>query len=141
MSKLTISEENESTVTVLNLRGALTEGQGVRELGRKLRRLSYVDRNDVLLNFFGVTKLDEAGMKLLLDTAASHGTALQRLKISHFDSTPGKMSCEVLTLTHLMTSVDIHDDNASALLSFHNDWLDRRRLVRQRAASNLAVAA
>lgn len=130
MSKLTIREVNEDPVTVLNLRGSVTEGQGVRELGRKLRRLFYVNRLDVLLNFTGVTKIDEAGMKLILDTVGTHGDSPQRLKISHFDSSPGKMRCEILTLTHLMTSIDIYGDDASALLSFHNDGLDRKRIGR-----------
>lgn len=133
MSKLRINTRSNLNVTILDLSGELTAGYGARTLSRKLRRLEMNSQHHILLNFTRVTGLDEAGMKTLANCLQNRVAADRHVKLFGVDERPGKMTTELLTLTHLLTSFDVFNDEKTAISSFNEQDLDRltRQLIRR----------
>ena len=106
-----ISERLNGDVTVLDLAGNLTFGEGTALLRREVRRLVDEGRRKVLLNFASVRFLDSAGMGELI----SGYTALRReggqLKLANLR--PNVM--ELMVLTNLVTILDVYDSESRAI--------------------------
>ena len=124
MSKLTITTRRMENVTILDLAGDLTVGNGTRGLTRKLSRLNLNGDHHVLLNFSRVTAFDESGMNALADCLQNRVRGDNHVKVFGVDQRPGKMFTQLVTLTHLLTFFDVFEDEGSALRSFEGQDAD-----------------
>ena len=101
-------------VTILDLSGRITLGEGSVQLRDAIRDLIGKGQKHVLLNMGDVNYIDSSGLGELVSaytTVKNQGAALKLLKLT-------KKVHDVLQLTKLYTVFDIYDDEASAIASF-----------------------
>ena len=111
---LTIASREVDGVTVLDLSGRITLGEGSVQLRDAIRDLISKGQRNVLLNLSEVNYIDSSGLGELVSaytTAKNQGATLKLLKLT-------KKVHDLLQLTKLYTVFDIHDDEASAIASF-----------------------
>jgi anti-sigma B factor antagonist len=101
-------------VTVLDLSGRITLGEGSVQLREAIRDLISKGMKSILLNLGDVNYIDSSGLGELVGaytTAKNQGAALKLLNLT-------KKVKDVLQLTKLYTVFDIYDDEASAIASY-----------------------
>jgi len=101
-------------VTVLDLSGKITMGEGDIKLREAVHALLEEGRKHLVLNLQGVSYMDSAGvgeMVACYKRAAEKGASLKLLKPS------GKVQ-DLLILTRLQEIFDIYRDEREALTSF-----------------------
>jgi len=101
-------------VTVLDLSGRITLGEGSVQLRDAIRDLISKGQKKILLNLGEVNYIDSSGLGEMVSaytTARNQGAALKLLKLT-------KKVHDLLQLTKLYTVFDITDDEASAISSF-----------------------
>jgi anti-sigma B factor antagonist len=101
-------------VTVLELSGRITLGEGSVQLRDAIRDLIAKGQRSILLDLGEVTYIDSSGLGELVSaytTARNQGASLKLLKLT-------KKVHDLLQLTKLYTVFDIYDDEASAIASF-----------------------
>jgi anti-sigma B factor antagonist len=101
-------------VTVLDLSGRITLGEGSVQLRDAVRDLITKGQKSILLNLGDVNYIDSSGLGELVGaytTARNQGATLKLLKLT-------KKVHDLLQLTKLYTVFDIHDDEASAIASY-----------------------
>jgi anti-sigma B factor antagonist len=101
-------------VTVLDLSGRITLGEGSVQLREAIRDLISKGLKNILLNLGDVNYIDSSGLGELVGaytTAKNQGAALKLLNLT-------KKVKDVLQLTKLYTVFDIYDDEASAIASY-----------------------
>jgi anti-sigma B factor antagonist len=101
-------------VTVLDLSGRITLGEGSVQLREAIRDLISKGLKNILLNLGDVNYIDSSGLGELVGaytTAKNQGAALKLLNLT-------RKVKDVLQLTKLYTVFDIYDDEASAIASF-----------------------
>ena len=111
---LTIASREVDGVTVLDLSGRITLGEGSVQLRDAIRDLISKGQKNILLNLGEVIYIDSSGLGELVSaytTARNQGAALKLLKLT-------KKVHDLLQLTKLYTVFDISDDEASAIASF-----------------------
>ena len=111
---LTIASREVDGVTVLDLSGRITLGEGSVQLRDAVRDLITKGQKSILLNLGDVNYIDSSGLGELVGaytTARNQGATLKLLKLT-------KKVHDLLQLTKLYTVFDIHDDEASAIASF-----------------------
>jgi len=111
---LTIASRVVDGVTVLDLSGRITLGEGSVQLREAIRDLIGKGLKNILLNMGEVNYIDSSGLGELVSaytTSKNQGAALKLLSLTH------KVK-DVLQLTKLYTVFDIFDDEASAIASF-----------------------
>ncbi|MGH9604807.1 MAG: STAS domain-containing protein [Terracidiphilus sp.] len=111
---LTIASREVDGVTVLDLSGRITLGEGSVQLRDAIRDLIGKGRKDILLNLGDVNYIDSSGLGELVSaytTARNQGARLKLLKLT-------KKVHDLLQLTKLYTVFDIYDDEASAIGSY-----------------------
>ena len=111
---LSIASREVDGVTVLDLSGRITLGEGSVQLRESVRDLISKGSKSVLLNMGEVNYIDSSGLGELVSaytTARNQGAAVKLLSLTH------KVK-DVLQLTKLYTVFDIYDDEASAIASF-----------------------
>ncbi len=111
---LTIASREVDGVTVLDLSGRITLGEGSVQLRESIRDLIGKGSKNILLNMGKVNYIDSSGLGELVSaytTAKNQGAAVKLLSLTH------KVK-DVLQLTKLYTVFDIYDDEASAIASF-----------------------
>ncbi len=111
---LTIASREVDGVTVLDLSGRITLGEGSVQLRDAIRDLISKGQKNILLNLGEVNYIDSSGLGELVSaytTARNQGAALKLLKLT-------KKVHDLLQLTKLYTVFDISDDEASAIASF-----------------------
>ena len=114
MVNLYINESRVGDVAVLDLKGRIRVSGANLVLLRSIRCLADEGKNKILLNLAGVTHIDSAGLGELI---ASHITLSNKggeLKLVNL--TEGLR--ELLTITKLLTVLDVYDDEPDALASF-----------------------
>lgn len=114
MSDLTISERQAGDVTILDLSGKVTIGEGSVALRGAIRRLLGEGKHKILLNLGSVGYVDSSGIGELVSsfTAVSkEGGTLKLLNLTQ------KIQ-DLLAITKLLTVFDVFEDEASALSSF-----------------------
>ena len=115
-SKLQISERRVDDVTVLELVGEMTLDDGDLVFRRKIHGLLEEGRLKILLDLGGVTKIDSAGVGMLvakLNTAhEKHGD----IKLLHLTS----RSSRVFGMMKILTAFEILEDEAQAIRSFNH---------------------
>lgn len=111
---LEMKERQAGSVTVLEVCGRLTVGQGSEVLEEKLQDLIAAGQRYLLLDCSRATAIDSHGIKALvrgLTSAEKRGGKLKLLKL-----TPRVR--EPLDITRLLTVIDAFDDEETALRSF-----------------------
>jgi len=115
MSDLTISERQAGDVTILDLEGKITIGEGSVALRNAIRRLLGEGKNKILLNLAGVGYIDSSGIGELVSSFTAvnkEGGALKLLNLT-------KKIQDLLAITKLLTVFDVYNDEAAALASFN----------------------
>ncbi len=110
--KATIRQVN--AVTVVDLSGRITLGEGCTQLRELIRDLLSKGHNKLLLNLADVTYIDSSGIGELVSgfTAVSNqGGQLKLLNLT-------KKVHDLLQITKLLTVFDVSDDEAKAVASF-----------------------
>jgi anti-sigma B factor antagonist len=101
-------------VTVLDLSGRITLGEGSVQLRDAIRDLISKGQTKILLNLGDVNYIDSSGLGELVSaytTARNQGAMLKLLKLT-------KKVHDLLQLTKLYTVFDVSDDEAIAVASF-----------------------
>ncbi len=111
---LAIASREVDGVTVLDLSGRITLGEGSVQLRDAIRDLIAKGQKRILLDLGEVNYIDSSGLGELVSaytTARNLGATLKLLKLT-------KKVHDLLQLTKLYTVFDIFDDEASAIASF-----------------------
>jgi anti-sigma B factor antagonist len=111
---LTIASREVDGVTVLDLSGRITLGEGSVQLRDAIRDLISKGSKSILLNLGEVNYIDSSGLGELVSaftTAKNQSAGLKLLKLN-------KKVHDLLQLTKLYTVFDIFDDEASAIASY-----------------------
>jgi len=101
-------------VTIVDLSGRITLGEGSVVLRDQVRDLLSKGQNKILLNLADVTYIDSSGIGELVSaftTVRNNGGELKLLNLT-------KKVHDLLQITKLYTVFDIKDDEASAIASF-----------------------
>ncbi len=109
-----ITERAVGSVTILDISGKITLGDGDTVLKDKLRSLVQQKRNHLLLNLADVTYVDSAGLGAIVHsyaTVKNQGGSLKLLNVT-------KRLNDLLSITKLLTVFDTYDNEAEALTSF-----------------------
>ena len=111
---LTIASRSVDGVTILDLSGRITLGEGSVQLRDAIRDLIGKGQKNILLNLGDVNYIDSSGLGELVSaytTAKNQGAGHKLLSLT-------KKVKDVLQLTKLYTVFDIYDDEASAIGSY-----------------------
>ncbi len=111
---LAIASREVDGVTVLDLSGRITLGEGSVQLRDAIRDLIGKGQRRILLDLGEVNYIDSSGLGELVSaytTARNQGATLKLLKLT-------KKVHDLLQLTKLYTVFDIYDDEASAIASY-----------------------
>jgi anti-sigma B factor antagonist len=111
---LAIASREVDGVTVLDLSGRITLGEGSVQLRDSIRDLMGKGQRRILLDLGDVNYIDSSGLGELVSaytSARNQGATLKLLKLT-------KKVHDLLQLTKLYTVFDIYDDEASAIASF-----------------------
>jgi anti-sigma B factor antagonist len=114
MAELNISERQAGDVTVLDLSGKITIGEGSVSLRSAIRRLIEEGKKKILLNLAQVGYVDSSGIGELVSSYTTIGRENGQLKIVNLTQ---KIQ-DLLAITKLLTVFDVYDDEATALNSF-----------------------
>ncbi|GAA3751742.1 STAS domain-containing protein [Terriglobus aquaticus] len=101
-------------VTVLDLSGRITLGDGTGQLRSAMQDALAAGSKKILLNLQDVTYIDSAGLGELVSgytTVKNAGGELKLLNLS-------KKVKDLLVITKLLTVFDIKDDETAAIASF-----------------------
>ena len=111
---LAIASREVDGVTVLELSGRITLGEGSVQLRDAIRDLISKGQRNILLDLGEVNYIDSSGLGEMVSaytTAKNQGAELKLLKLT-------KKVHDLLQLTKLYTVFDIYDDEASAIASY-----------------------
>jgi anti-sigma B factor antagonist len=111
---LTIASREVNGVTVLDLSGRITLGEGSVQLRDAIRGLISKGQKSILLNLAEVNYIDSSGLGELVSaftTAKNQQAEVKLLKLT-------KKVHDLLQLTKLYTVFDIQEDEAGAIDSF-----------------------
>src|ERR1700741_1400894 len=115
MSDITITERQAGDVTILDLDGKVTIGEGSVALRGAIRRLLGEGKNKILLNLAGVGYIDSSGIGELVSSFTAVKKEGGHLKLLHLT----QQIQVLLAITNRLTVFDSYDDEASALSSFN----------------------
>lgn len=110
--KATIRQVN--AVTVVDLSGRITLGEGCTQLRELIRDLLSKGHNKLLLNLADVTYIDSSGIGELVSGFTAVSNQGGQLKLLHLT----KKVHDLLQITKLLTVFDVHEDEAKAVASF-----------------------
>jgi anti-sigma B factor antagonist len=115
MAELNIAERQAGNVTVLDMDGKITIGEGSVALRTAVRRMLEEGKRKILLNLAGVGYIDSSGIGELVSsyTAITKEEGGQ-LKLLHLTQ---KLQ-DLLTITKLLTVFDVYESESEALNSF-----------------------
>jgi anti-sigma B factor antagonist len=115
MAELNIRERQAGDVTILDLEGKITIGEGSVGLRNAIRRLMQEGKKKILLNLSGVGYVDSSGIGELVSSYTTIGREGGQLKLLNLT----QKIRDLLTITKLLTVFDTYDDEAAALNSFN----------------------
>ena len=114
MAELNINERQAGDVTVLDLSGKITIGEGSVALRAGIRRLLEEGKKRILLNLAGVSYVDSSGIGELVSSYTAIGKENGQLKLLNLTQ---KLQ-DLLTITKLLTVFDVYENEAEALNSY-----------------------
>src|SRR5512145_608353 len=109
-----IAERTVSEVTVLDLKGKMTLGEGDELLKDKINSLLAAGKKKLLLNLEGVPYIDSAGLGEIVrtyTTVSRQGGTLKLLNLT-------KRITDLLSITKLLTVFETFDSENDAIRSF-----------------------
>ena len=101
-------------ITILELHGKVTIGEGSREIREKIRELLDSGNKDILLNLGDVSYVDSSGIGELVSSYTTVTNQGGQFKLLHLT----KKIRELLAITKLLTVFDSYDDEETAVGSF-----------------------
>jgi anti-sigma B factor antagonist len=114
MAELNISERQAGDITILDLDGKVTIGEGSVALRSKIRELLGDGRNKILLNLGGVGYVDSSGIGELVSSFTAVRNQSGTLKLLNLTQ---KIQ-DLLAITKLLTVFDVFDNEGDALSSY-----------------------
>src|SRR6266403_4403061 len=114
MSELNIRERQAGDVTVLDMDGRITIGEGSVALRGAVRRLLEEGKKHILLNLAGVGYIDSSGIGELVSSFTAINKDGGQLKLLNLTQ---KLR-DLLTITKLLTVFDVYESEADALNSY-----------------------
>ena len=114
MAELNIRERQAGDVTILDMHGRITIGEGSVALRSAIRRLLEEGKKNILLNLAGVGYIDSSGIGELVSSYTAIGKEGGQLKLL---SLTQKLQ-DLLTITKLLTVFDTFENEADALSNF-----------------------
>ena len=115
MADINISERQAGDVTILDLEGKVTIGEGSVALRNAIRRLLGEGKTKILLNLGSVGYIDSSGIGELVSSFTAVNKEGGTLKLLNLTQ---KIQ-DLLAITKLLTVFDTFDDEATALSSFN----------------------
>lgn len=109
-----LSTRQVGDVSVVDVAGRITLGEGSSALRDMLRDMVGKDHKKILLNLGDVSYIDSSGIGELVSgftTVTNQGGQLKLLNLT-------KRVKDLLQITKLYTVFDVHDDEAAAVRSF-----------------------
>src|SRR5438105_10133270 len=109
-----IEERVDGAVTILDLKGKITLGEGDEALKDKINSLIQQGRTRLLLNFADVPYIDSAGLGRVVgaySTVTRQGGQLKLVNLT-------KRITDLLSITKLLTVFETFDSEPEALQSF-----------------------
>ena len=109
-----IEERQLSDVTVLDIKGKLTLGEGDELLREKVNGLVHQGKKKILLNLADVPYIDSAGLGEVVrtyTTVSRQGGSLKLLNLT-------KRIQDLLAITKLLTVFEVFDSEADAVSSY-----------------------
>ncbi|MGI9065623.1 MAG: STAS domain-containing protein [Pyrinomonadaceae bacterium] len=114
MAELNISERHVGDVTILDMDGKITIGEGSVALRTAIRRLLEEGKKKILLNLAKVGYIDSSGIGELVSSYTAINKEGGELKLLNLTQ---KLQ-DLLTITKLLTVFDVYDSEEEALASF-----------------------
>ncbi len=114
MAELNISERQAGDVTILDMDGKVTLGEGSVALRSAIRRLLGEGKNKILLNLGSVAYVDSSGIGELVSSFTAvrkEGGTLKLLNLTQ------KIQ-DLLAITKLLTVFDVFENEGEALSSY-----------------------
>jgi anti-sigma B factor antagonist len=114
MTGMEIAERKVSDVTILDLTGKMTLGEGDEMLKQTINNLLAAGHKKLVLNLEGVPYIDSAGLGEVVrthTTVSRQGGSLKLLNLT-------KRIEDLLSITKLLTVFDTYDSEAEAIKSF-----------------------
>ena len=111
---LSIASREVDGVTVLDLSGRITLGEGSVQLRDAIRDNISKGAKNILVNLGDVNYIDSSGLGELVSAFTTSKNQGADLKLLHLT----KKVHDLLQLTKLYTVFDVKDDEASAIASF-----------------------
>jgi len=114
MAELNISERHVGDVTILDMDGKITIGEGSVALRTTIRRLLEEGKKKILLNLAKVGYIDSSGIGELVSSYTAINKEGGELKLLNLTQ---KIQ-DLLTITKLLTVFDVYESEEEALASF-----------------------
>ncbi len=115
MSDITISERQAGDVSILDLSGKVTIGEGSVALRNAIRRMLGEGKSKILLNLGGVGYVDSSGIGELVSSFTAVNKEGGTLKLLNLTQ---KIQ-DLLAITKLLTVFDVYENEAEALASYN----------------------
>jgi anti-sigma B factor antagonist len=112
--QMQIEERIVGDVTILDLKGKMTLGEGDELLKDKINSLIQQDRKKLLLNLEGVPYIDSAGLGEIVRTYTTVSRQGGKLKLLNLT----KRIQDLLAITKLLTVFETYDTEQDAIGSF-----------------------
>ncbi len=109
-----IEERAAGDVTILDIKGRMTMGEGDELLKDKINSLLLQGRTKIVLNLEDVPYIDSAGLGEIVRTYTSVSRQSGSLKLVNLT----KRITDLLSITKLLTVFDTYDSEADAVRSF-----------------------
>ena len=109
-----IDERVVDGVTILDLKGKMTLGEGDELLKDKINSLIQQDKKKLLLNLEGVPYIDSAGLGEIVRTYTTVSRQSGKLKLLNVS----KRVYDLLVITKLLTIFDSYESEEDAVRSF-----------------------
>jgi anti-sigma B factor antagonist len=113
MAELNIAERLAGDVTVLDMNGKITIGEGSVALRTAVRRM--LEEGKILLNLAGVGYIDSSGIGELVSSYTAINKDGGQLKLLNLTQ---KLQ-DLLTITKLLTVFDVYESESEALSSYN----------------------
>src|SRR6266480_8114283 len=115
MAELNISERQVGDITVLDMDGKITIGEGSVALRTAIRRLLEEGKKKMLLNLAKVGYIDSSGIGELVSSYTAINKESGELKLLNLTQ---KLQ-DLLTITKLLTVFDVYESEDEALASYN----------------------
>jgi anti-sigma B factor antagonist len=115
MAELNIRERQAGDITILDMDGKITIGEGSVALRSAIRRLLEESKKKILLNLGGVGYIDSSGIGELVSSFTAINKEGGQLKLLNLTQ---KLQ-DLLAITKLLTVFDVYESEAEALNSYN----------------------